>query len=41
MSHPFTVISVRQALDTQIKPEWRRGYSQNVFKAFNELLVSG
>lgn len=41
VSHPFTVVSIRQALDTQIKPEWRRGYSQSAFKAVNELLASG
>lgn len=41
VSHPFTVVSIRQVLDTQIKPEWRRGYSENVVKAVNELIASG
>lgn len=41
VSHPFTVISVRQALDTQIKPEWRRGYSDNVFQSIKQLFASG
>ena len=41
VSHPFTVVSIRQALDTQIKPEWRRGYSDNVVKAINQLFASG
>ena len=41
VSHPFTVVSIRQVLDTQIKPEWRRGYSDNVVKAINQLFASG
>jgi hypothetical protein len=24
---PFTVINIRQILDSQIKPEWRRNYT--------------
>lgn len=27
LTTPFTLISIRQILDTQIKPEWRRNYS--------------
>ena len=25
---PFTLISIRQILDSQIKPEWRRNYGK-------------
>ena len=41
IAHPFTVISIRQILDTQIKVEWRRNYSDNVMSAVNELKASG
>ena len=41
VSHPFTVISIRQILDTQTKLEWRRNYSEGVFDALNELKASG
>ena len=27
LTTPFTIISIRQILDTQIKPEWRRNYT--------------
>lgn len=30
VSHPFTVVSIRQILDPQIQNEWRRNYSSNV-----------
>lgn len=30
VSHPFTVVSIRQILDPQIQSEWRRNYSSNV-----------
>lgn len=40
-SHPFTVVSIRQILDTQTKVEWRRNYSQNVFEAIGELKAAG
>lgn len=29
ISHPFSVISIRQILDGQINPEWRRNYSSS------------
>ncbi len=35
VSHPFTVVSIRQALDTQIRQDWRRNYSENVLAAVN------
>lgn len=41
VSHPFTVVSIRQILDTQTKPEWRRNYSEGAFQAVNELKASG
>lgn len=41
VSHPFSVVSIRQILDTQTKPEWRRNYSEGVFEALNELKASG
>ncbi len=41
VSHPFTVVSIRQVLDTQIKKEWRRNYSGNVFEAVQQLMTSG
>jgi hypothetical protein len=41
VSHPFTVVSIRQVLDTQIKQEWRRGYSEGPIKAINQLVASG
>ena len=33
---PFTLISIRQILDSQIKPEWRRNYSK-IGNALNSL----
>jgi len=41
VSHPFTVVSIRQILDTQTKPEWRRNYSESPLQAINELKASG
>jgi solute carrier family 25 oxoglutarate transporter 11 len=41
VSHPFTVVSIRQILDTQIKSEWRRNYSEGVVSAINQLNASG
>ncbi len=41
VSHPFTVLSIRQILDTQIKQEWRRNYSEGVFEAIGQLKASG
>ena len=36
LTTPFTLISIRQILDPQIKPEWRRNYG-GVGSAFNNL----
>ena len=41
VSHPFTVVSIRQILDTQTKLEWRRNYSEGVFEAVSQLKASG
>ena len=41
ISHPFTVVSIRQILDTQTKPEWRRNYSESPLQALNELKATG
>jgi len=41
VSHPFTVLSIRQILDIQIKQEWRRNYSTSVFEALGQLKASG
>jgi len=41
VSHPFTVISIRQILDTQIKQEWRRNYSEGMVEAIGQLRESG
>jgi len=40
-SHPFTVVSIRQILDGQIKAEWRRNYSSSVLRAISQLKESG
>ncbi len=40
-SHPFTLVSIRQQLDTQINPDWRRNYSNNPIEAVNQLRASG
>ena len=36
VSHPFTVLSVRQILDIQVKPEWRRNYG-SLQEGYNKL----
>lgn len=41
ISHPFTVVSIRQILDTQTKVEWRRNYSESPLQAINELKATG
>lgn len=41
VSHPFTVLSIRQILDIQIKQEWRRNYSSSVFDALGQVKASG
>lgn len=41
VSHPFTVVSIRQILDSQINPEWRRNYSSSPLEALGQLRASG
>ena len=41
VSHPFTVLSIRQILDTQTKLEWRRNYSEGVSEAIGQLRAAG
>ena len=41
VSHPFSVISIRQILDGQINPEWRRNYSSSPFEALSQLRAAG
>jgi len=41
VSHPFTVLSIRQILDGQVKAEWRRNYSSSLTEALSELKASG
>lgn len=41
VSHPFTVVSIRQILDTQIKQDWRRNYSSSPLEAVSQLRASG
>ena len=36
LTNPFTLISIRQMLDPQIKPEWRRNYGR-LGNAFSEI----
>lgn len=41
VSHPFTVVSIRQILDPQIQSEWRRNYSSSVTESLAQLRASG
>jgi solute carrier family 25 oxoglutarate transporter 11 len=41
VSHPFTVVSIRQILDGQINKEFRRNYSPSVLEAVGQLRASG
>jgi hypothetical protein len=41
VSHPFTVVSIRQILDTQIKQDWRRNYSSSPLEALSQLRAAG
>jgi hypothetical protein len=41
VSHPFSVVSVRQILDGQINKEWRRNYSASPLEALGQLRASG
>lgn len=40
-SHPLTLVSIRQQLDTQITKDWRRNYSANPLEAVGQLRASG
>jgi hypothetical protein len=41
VSHPFTVVSIRQILDSQINKEWRRNYSSSPLEALGQLRAVG
>lgn len=41
VSHPFSVVSIRQIIDPQINKEWRRGYSSSPLEALGQLRASG
>jgi hypothetical protein len=41
VSHPFSVISIRQILDGQINTEWRRNYSSSPLEALGQLRAAG